>query len=272
MTLITQDEATVKTEDVAIRVDRVEHEYEDRSGNLVQALQKVSFEVPKGQFLAVIGPSGCGKTTVLNMLAGLLNPTAGAVHIHGQRAMKPLPDVGYMSARDGLLPWRTTRRNVALGLELRGVPRDERNKRADELIELVGLGGFENAYRSQLSQGMRQRAAIARTLAIDPDVLLMDEPFAALDPQTKIVLQKQFAQLWERDRKTVMLVTHDLEEAVALADRVIVFSSRPGRITVDRTIDLPRPRDPEAIRFDPRFQDLTRELWNELREGMEEAK
>lgn len=251
--------------EMAIEVDRVQQEFTDRSGRVVHAVDEVSFSVPRGQFLAVVGPSGCGKTTVLNMLAGLLQPTSGSVRIHGEQVAKPRLNVGYVSARDGLLPWRTTRRNVALGLELRGVPREERLRRADELLSIVGLGGFENAFRSQLSQGMRQRSAIARTLAIDPQVLLMDEPFAALDAQTKIILQQQFAMIWEKDRKTVMLVTHDLEEAVALADRVIVFSARPGRIVVDKTIDIPRPRDIEAVRFEPRFRELTHELWNALR-------
>jgi len=254
--------------DLAIHVDRVEQEFTDRNGKVVRALDEVSFSVPRGQFLAVVGPSGCGKTTVLNMLAGLLLPTAGSVRIHGETVVKPRPQVGYMSARDGLLPWRTTRRNVALGLEIRGVAREERLRRADELLSVVGLAGFENAFRSQLSQGMRQRAAIARTLAIDPQVLLMDEPFAALDAQTKIILQQQFAKIWENDRKTVMLVTHDLDEAVALADRVIVFSARPGRIVVDRDVDLPRPRDIEAVRFEPRFRELTHELWNSLRSSI----
>lgn len=252
----------------AIQVDRVEQEFVDRSVRVVRALEETSFSVPRGQFLAVIGPSGCGKTTVLNMLAGLLRPTMGSVRIHGESVVRPRRDVGYVSARDGLLPWRATRRNVALGLELRGMPRAERLRRADELLSIVGLTGFEVAYRSQLSQGMRQRAAIARTLAIDPQVLLMDEPFAALDAQTKIILQQQFAKIWENDRKTVMLVTHDIEEAVLLADRVIVFSARPGRILVDQNVDLPRPRDIESLRFEPRFRDLTHELWNALRSSI----
>jgi len=253
---------------LAIQVDRVEQEFVDRSGRVVRALEETSFSVPRGQFLAVIGPSGCGKTTVLNMLAGLLQPTMGSVRIHGETVVKPRRDVGYVSARDGLLPWRATRRNVALGLELRGIPRLERLRRADELLSVVGLAGFETAYRSQLSQGMRQRAAIARTLAIDPHVLLMDEPFAALDAQTKIILQQQFARIWENDRKTVMLVTHDIEEAVLLADRIIVFSARPGRIVVDQRVDLPRPRDFESIRFEPRFRDLTHEFWDALRDSI----
>ena len=251
--------------DLAIEVDNVEQDFVDRTGKVVRALDKVSFSVPRGQFLAVVGPSGCGKTTVLNMLAGLLHPTTGSVRIHGEQVLKPRLDVGYMSARDGLLPWRTTQHNVALGLELRGMSREMRLQHADKLLSLVGLSGFETAFRSQLSQGMRQRAAIARTLAIDPQVLLMDEPFAALDAQTKIIIQEQFAKIWENDRKTVMLVTHDLEEAVALADRVIVFSARPGRIVVDRKVELPRPRNIGAVRFEPGFRELTRELWDSLR-------
>ncbi|HEX5534103.1 MAG TPA: ABC transporter ATP-binding protein [Actinomycetales bacterium] len=235
------------------------------------ATDDVTFSVPQGQFLAVIGPSGCGKTTILNMLAGLLPTSSGVVAVRGERVTAPNREIGYMSARDGLLPWRTARENVELGLEIRGMAKSQRRRKADELLALVGLEGFEDSHRAQLSQGMRQRVAIARTLAIEPSILLMDEPFAALDAQTKTTLQQHFAQLWEQDRKTVMLVTHDIEEAVALADRVLVFSPRPGRIVADIEIDIPRPRAINEVRFTERFRGLTHELWKSLHGSTEGA-
>lgn len=258
-------------ETAAIKVADVSHSFRGRGGQNVPALVDVSFEVPEGQFLAVIGPSGCGKTTVLNMLAGLIQTTRGQVTVYGSPVNKPRRDVGYMSARDGLLPWRTARDNVALGLEIRGTSRDSRGATADRLLESVGLKGFESSYKNQLSQGMRQRVAIARTLAIEPSLLLMDEPFAALDAQTKTSIQQHFTGMWERDKKSVLLVTHDIDEAVALADRVLVFSGRPGRIVADVTIDFPRPRKLDELRFTEEFQGLTRALWR-LLHGREESK
>ena len=233
----------------------------------MMALDHVSFDVPKGQFLALVGASGCGKTTILNMAAGLIQPVAGSVMVNGERLLKPSRRTGYMFARDGLLPWRSARSNLEVGLELRGVPSEERARRGTALLEMIGLASFANAYPWQLSQGMRQRVALARTLAIDPDTLLMDEPFAALDAQTKLMLQAEFLRVWERDRKTVLFVTHDLAEAVALADRVIVLTRRPGRIQADIEIDLPRPRDPERIRFDHAYLRLSERVWQALKAG-----
>ena len=233
----------------------------------MMALDHVSFDVPRGQFLALVGASGCGKTTILNMAAGLIQPVAGSVMVNGERLLKPSRRTGYMFARDGLLPWRSARSNLEVGLELRGVPPEERARRGTALLEMIGLVSFANAYPWQLSQGMRQRVALARTLAIDPDTLLMDEPFAALDAQTKLMLQAEFLRVWERDRKTVLFVTHDLAEAVALADRVIVLTRRPGRIQADIAIDLPRPRDPERIRFDHAYLRLSEQVWQALKVG-----
>ena len=213
----------------------------------VVALDRVSLEIPHGQFVALVGASGCGKTTLLNMVAGLVAPTAGSVRIGGEAPRVPNMKIGYMFARDALLPWRSAQRNVELPLETRGWARDRRRERAMEMLELVGLGGRRGQYRIQLSQGMRQRVALARTLAPEPDILLMDEPFAALDARTKLTLQSEFLRIWENPpggapRKTVIFVTHDLQEAVLLADRVIVMLPNPGRVAEDKLIELPRPR------------------------------
>ena len=234
----------------------------------VLALDSVSLTIPAGQFVAVVGPSGCGKTTILNMLAGLLRPTVGTVLRHGKPVDGPSKDIGYMLARSALAPWRTARRNVELGLEIRGVPRSQRAAQANRLLERVNLSAFGDRYPSQLSQGMRQRAAIARTFAIDPDLWLMDEPFGALDAQTRLIVQMQFLELWAETGKTVILVTHDLEEAVLLADRVIVIGARPGYIKSDTLIDLPRPRHIDELRFDHRFADIEHQIWKELRDEL----
>lgn len=235
------------------------------------ALQDVNVDIQAGQFVALVGASGCGKTTMLNMLAGLVEPTHGEVRLDGRPPQLPNMDIGYMFARDALLPWRTARKNVELPLETRGWGRRERRERAEEMLELVGLKGRESQYRLQLSQGMRQRVALARTLAPDPSLLLMDEPFAALDARTKLTLQAEFLRIWEHNqtgdrRKTVIFVTHDLQEAVLLADRVIVMLPHPGRVAEDRVIDLPRPRAEllGELQFTKEFQDTTHGLFERL--------
>jgi NitT/TauT family transport system ATP-binding protein len=233
----------------------------------VLATHDINLSIPAGQFVAIVGPSGCGKTTILNMLAGLISPTRGTVKRHGVEVHGTSKDIGYMLARSALSPWRTARRNVELGLEIRGVSKSQRRATAMELLHKVGLQGFENSYPSQLSQGMNQRVAIARTLAIDPDLWLMDEPFGALDAQTRLTVQAEFVGLWEEAaNKTVIFVTHDLEEAVLLADRVIVMTARPGRIKSDTLIDLPRPRHIDQLRFDERFKQAEQRIWEELRD------
>jgi len=234
-------------------------------GRDVLALDDVSLNVAEGEFVAIVGPSGCGKSTLLNVVSGLFPPTSGRAVVDGAAVAGLNPRIGYMFARDALLPWRTTLANVEFGLEVRGVAVAERQERARELLRMVGLEGFETSYPSQLSQGMRQRVAIARTLAVDPDILLMDEPFGALDAQTKLVLEDEFLRIWERRRSTVVFVTHDLFEAIAMADRVVVFAARPGRIKSVVAIDLPRPRSVTSGRFGPRFQELYDRLWEDLR-------
>jgi sulfonate transport system ATP-binding protein len=247
-----------------ITVANLSHAF-DIDGRSVPVLTDITLDVTPGEFLAIVGPSGCGKSTLLNIISGLFPPGAGHVAIDGVPVRAINPRIGYMFARDALLPWRTTLANVALGPELRGASSSERDARARELLRLTGLEGFERSYPSQLSQGMRQRVSLARTLATDPDILLMDEPFGALDAQTKLVLEEEFLRIWERDRKTVIFVTHDLFEAIAMADRVAVFSARPGRIKAAVPVDLPRPRSVTGGRFDGRFQELYERLWSDLR-------
>jgi ABC-type nitrate/sulfonate/bicarbonate transport system ATPase subunit len=231
-------------------------------------VNNIDLTVNAGEFVAIVGPSGCGKTTVLNMLAGTLKQSAGQVLRHGQAVTGPSRDVGYMLARSGLTPWRSARRNVELGLEIRGVARAERRERAMQLLRRLRIEKFADAYPSQLSHGMQQRVAIARTLAIDPDLWLMDEPFGALDAQTRVKVQSEFLSLWEGTRKTVIFVTHDLSEAVLLADRVIVMTQRPARIKLDRVVDIARPRRPEEQLFDPRLEEIEHEVWQELRDEL----
>lgn len=233
-------------------------------GELVHALDRVDLEVAAGEFVAIVGPSGCGKTTILNLLAGLMRPTKGELRRHGRPVTGPANDIGYMLARSALTPWRTARRNVELGLEIRKVPRAQRKAKALALLDQVRVGQFANAYPAQLSHGMQQRVAIARTLAIKPDLWLMDEPFGALDAQTRVTVQEEFLQAWESTSSTVIFVTHDLGEAVLLADRVIVMSARPGQIRLDHKVDLPRPRQLRELRFDPQFMATERQIWEEL--------
>jgi NitT/TauT family transport system ATP-binding protein len=237
----------------------------------IVALQGVNAEISAGQFVALVGASGCGKTTMLNMLAGLVQPTQGEVTLMGKAPELSNMDIGYMFARDALLPWRSARKNVELPLETRGWAPAKRRERAREMLDLVGLAGRESQYRLQLSQGMRQRAALARTLASDPSILLMDEPFAALDARTKLTLQAEFLRIWEQHqggehRKTVVFVTHDLQEAVLLADRVIVMLPNPGRIAEDRAVDLPRPRAEHLgeIQFSDEFKRIHHDLFERL--------
>jgi NitT/TauT family transport system ATP-binding protein len=251
-----------------ITLDNVEHYFNShRPGEApVQALRPTSIRMDSEQFVALVGPSGCGKTTVLNMVAGLIRPTRGTVALNGAAPRVGDADLGYLLARDALLPWRTALRNVTLPLEVRGVGRSEREALGRKILAEVGLEGFLDAYPSQLSHGMRQRVAVARTLVAEPHTLLMDEPFSALDAQTRLSLQQQFLQLWERVRSTVLFVTHDLTEAILMADRVIVFSSRPGIIRAEFAVDLKRPRSLMELQGTDQFHELFRRIWNVLRE------
>ena len=240
----------------------------DVRGKFIDALQPTNLEVRSHEFVALVGPSGCGKSTILNMVAGLMQPSAGQVWYDSKPVSGPNSAIGYMTQKDTLLPWRTTRRNVGIALELkcRASERAEAPQRIDQIIEAVGLKGFEDHYPAELSGGMRKRAALARTLLYQPETLLMDEPFGALDAQLKLVMLEQLQKLTSERRMTVLFVTHDLGEAITLADRVVVFGARPGRIRTIRDITLPRPRDVYKIRFTPEFARLHEELWEELKD------
>ncbi len=221
--------------------------------------------------MALVGPSGCGKSTVLNMIAGLVAPTGGAVRVDGRVLAGIPPQVGYVFQKDTVFPWRTVFQNVELGLSYRGVPRAERERRAREAIRLAGLEGFEDAFPATLSGGMRQRVALIRTLVVEPEILLMDEPFGALDTHTKLRLQAQLLALWTGKRQTIVFVTHDLAEAITLADRVIVLTSRPGRIKHVQAVNLPRPRDVIRIRETDDYAREFRALWHVLGEEFAKA-
>jgi NitT/TauT family transport system ATP-binding protein len=237
-------------------------------GKEVRALQPVDLQVRPEEFVALVGPSGCGKSTLLNMVAGLFPPSEGSLTYDGQPVQGLNFRVGYITQKDTLLPWRTAAENIGVALELRcrSVPRAERNERIAAMVDLVGLRGFESHYPGELSGGMRKRVALARTLIYEPETLLMDEPFGALDAQLKLIMQDQLQRITQYRKMTVLFVTHDLPEAIAVADRVVVFSGRPGRIRAVRDVPLPRPRDVFRIRFAESFSRLHEDLWNELKD------
>jgi len=225
----------------------------------VQALERISLTVPDGQFACIVGPSGCGKSTLLMVAAGLTEPSEGDVLVDGKPASEPGADRGMVFQSYSLYPWLSVRRNIEFGLEIKQIPRAQRRQRSSELIHLMKLDGFAEAYPKALSGGMKQRAAIARALANDPQVLLMDEPFGALDAQTRQIMQELLTDLWQRYRKTVLFVTHDIEEAIFLGDVIYVMTNRPGRIRTTLRVDLPRPRTFEMV-GSPQFAELRNQV------------
>ena len=242
-----------------IRLDGVEKTYRTRRGDIVRAVEDVTLHVAENEFVTLVGPSGCGKSTLLRLVAGLTPATRGAIRVRDTAVREPFPDVGFVFQQPVLLPWRSVLDNVLFSVEMLGHPPRQYRKQAADLLELTGLGGFETKYPRELSGGMQQRVAICRALLPDPSLLLMDEPFGALDAMTREEMSLELLRVWEERRKTILFVTHSIPEAILLADRVVVMTARPGRIARVLTIDLPRPRTME-LEFDPRFKAASDEV------------
>jgi NitT/TauT family transport system ATP-binding protein len=247
-----------------LSIEGVRKEYQVR-GKRVVALESVDLDIRQGEFVTIVGPSGCGKSTLLNLIVGLLRSSGGRIVFNGAAIDGICTQIGYVTQKDNLFPWRTLIENVEIALEIRGIARVSRRSQAEELIERVGLRGFEDHYPHELSGGMRQRANIIRTLIYDPELILMDEPFGPLDAQTRIVLQDELLKLWSTTKKTIIFITHDLIEAITLADRVVLMSSRPGRIKSVEQVNIARPRDVFKIHESEQFRAVHENLWRELR-------
>ncbi len=236
------------------------------------AVQDVNLSVADGEFLAIVGPTGCGKSTILNAIAGLLKPSSGTVSIDGQPVRGIQNDIGYLFQQDALLPWKTALENVELGPMFKGVSTAERREQSMKWLAKVGLKGFEHRYPHQLSGGQRKRVQMAQALITGPKVILMDEPFSALDIHTRHLMQNELLRLWQEERRAVVMITHDLEEAIALGDRVVVLAAGPRSRVIDSfPVDLERPRDVAEIKLDPRFMDLYRNIWSSLRGEVEKS-
>ena len=244
----------------------------DHQGNAAElvAIRHVQQQVVEGRFVSIVGPSGCGKSSLLDMVAGLKAPSSGRVLLRGKVIVRPDPAVAMVFQEESTFPWRTVLSNVEVGLEVRGVPRAERRERAGRILDLVGLRGFEHAYPKERSGGMRQRVAIARALVYDPEVLLMDEPFGALDGQTRLFLGQELRRIWEETGKTVLFVTHDIQEAALLSQEIWVMSYRPSVIKAVVEVDLPAHRDASVVSSD-RFHAITQQLWEAIKEESERA-
>jgi NitT/TauT family transport system ATP-binding protein len=243
-----------------------------RGSREVVAVDGVDLDVHHKEFVALVGPSGCGKSTILNMVGSLVSPSGGEVSVDGERVTgRALAQIGFVFQKDTVFPWRTVEQNIGLGLEYRGIHAAERARKVKEAIALAGLEGFEDAFPATLSGGMRQRVALMRSLIVDPEILLMDEPFGALDTHTKLHLHGELLRLWETRQQTVLFVTHDLTEAITLADRVVVMTRRPGRIKAIFDVDLPRPRDPIALRESPEYLREYGLIWHALGEELRET-
>lgn len=238
-----------------------------RSYEPYTAVKDVSLDIVDGEFVSVVGPTGCGKSTLLNVAAGLLKPTSGSIEIFGSPLQGINKDAGYMFQAESLMAWRSALQNVMVGLEYRGVPKKEAHERAMGWLKTVGLAGFEDRYPHQLSGGMRKRVSLAQMLVLDPKIVLLDEPFSALDAQTRVLMENELLTLWAANRKSVLFITHDLEEAISMSDRVVVLSAGPGTHPIaEFSIDLPRPRDVSEIRHTKHFVDLYREIWDVMKE------
>jgi NitT/TauT family transport system ATP-binding protein len=251
------------------RVSKSFHKTVKESTTEIKALADVSLSIRENEFLSIIGPSGCGKTTLLKMIDGLIPYDSGRILIDGRQVSAPGPDRAVVFQAFALLPWRTVLANVEFSLELRRLPKEERTKTARDYLSRVGLADFENHYPHELSGGMQQRAGLARALAVNPAILLMDEPFGAVDAQTRQLLQEELLELWQSQRKTVIFITHSMDEAVYLSDRVVVMTPRPGKVAEILDVPLPRPRISAEVRRDAKFVDLTNYIWESLKKAME---
>jgi NitT/TauT family transport system ATP-binding protein len=243
----------------------------ERNGQAVVALENFDLSIAEGEFVSIVGPSGCGKSTFLHIVGGFEPRTIGSITLAGRPVSQPGPDRGMLFQDYALFPWRTVIENVSWALEVKKMQKTERLQVARKYIAMVGLSKFENSYPSELSGGMQQRVALARTLAYEPQMLLMDEPFGALDAQTRELMQEELTDIWQQDRRTVLFVTHDIEEAIYLSDRIIVFTARPGRIKADLRVELPRPRSAD-IRKSPEFQKIHGDIWDMLRDEVLRAR
>jgi NitT/TauT family transport system ATP-binding protein len=273
MSLATQERAGDRTPATPHSVPRIEFRGVSKDFQLadrtLRAVEDLTFTVAPSEFVSIIGPSGCGKSTTLKMLSGLDKPTSGRVLIDGEDVNGPQARVGFMLQKDLLLPWRTVLQNVTLGLEIKGYSYVKRNGVAKALIKKVGLEGFADSYPKQLSGGMRQRVALARTLAIDPEILLLDEPLSALDYQTKLMMEEELVRILREENKTVLLITHDIAEAVSVSDKVLVCSAQPGRIKATHEMSLSKTHSPEEARNNPGFSDAFNLLWEDLKSDVE---
>ena len=246
----------------AVTMSRVSMSYSPEK----PTLRNISLEIGSGEFVSILGPSGCGKSTILKLMAGLQRQSVGEILVHGQPVDGPPPSVGFMFQRDALLPWSTVENNIAVGLECANYPKADRPRRLKELISLLGLNSFGHFYPHALSGGMRQRVALGRLLAYAPQIYLMDEPFGALDALTKIQMARELLRIWSEQRRAVVFVTHDIEEAVSLSDRVIVMTGQPGTIKATHRVDIERPRDPREVRNLPEFRRLVSQIWEDITE------
>lgn len=253
----------------SVELVNVSRSFVSPTGSTHMALRNFNLTVARGEFVAIVGPTGCGKSTTLNLVTGIAPPSEGDVYVMGKRVSGIDPRIGFVFQTDALFPWRSVVRNIAAGPLFRGTPKAKAYAKAREWIERVGLSGFEHHYPHQLSGGMRKRVTLAQTFINGPQILLMDEPFSSLDVQTRVVMQDELLKLWSESGAAVIFVTHDLEEAIALADRVHVLTASPATVKSTYEIDLPRPRVTSEIRYDPRFIEISRHIWSDLRDEVQ---
>lgn len=262
--------SSAATADPKITIRGLDKRFTVPGGHVVTALESFDLDVPQGQFLTIVGPSGCGKTTFLRMLAGLERPTAGSIEVHGGTAGRPENSMVFQG--DSIFPWMSVWDNAAYGLTVRGVPKAQIKETVGHYLDATGLTKFADAYPHQLSGGMRQRVSIARAFANDPEILLMDEPFSALDEQNKTLLQAELLRIWDDTRKTVVFITHSVDEAVTLSDRIMVMSAQPGRAKAFIDVPFERPRDVLQLRHQPAYGEIVYDIWSQLKEEVEKAK